>query len=81
MDGAINQLSEAIGALRAETKSAKEARDRLEEKIDHIASSVSTMRADVDGMKNRGIGVLIGLSLASSVVGARVSSVISKLFP
>ena len=81
MDGAINQLSEAIGALRAETKSAKEARDRLEEKIDHIASSVSTMRADVDSMKNRGIGVLIGLSLASSVVGARVSSVISKLFP
>lgn len=81
MDGAINQLSEAIGALRAETKSAKEARDRLEEKIDRIASSVSTMRADVDGMKNRGVGVLIGLSLASSIVGAKVSSVVGKIFP
>lgn len=81
MDGAINELSEAIGALKAEAKTAKESSDRLELKIDRIAAAMSTMRADVDGMKNRGIGVLIGLSLASSVVGAKVSTIISKLFP
>ena len=81
MDGVINQLSEAIGALRAETKAAKEARDRLEEKIDRIATALSTMRGDVDGMKNRGIGMLIGISLASSVVGAKLSSAFQKLFP
>jgi len=79
--GDLHELSLAIGELRQAASVAKEMRDRLETKLDRITTSVSEIKRDVDAMKHRGLGILIGLSLASSMVGAKVSSALQKYFP
>lgn len=77
----IDELSALIGALREQNAQAKEDRERLEKKLDAALATVSTIRADVDSMKNRGIGMILGISLASSVVGANVAPWLKKIIP
>lgn len=86
--GELNQISTAIGELRAETRNlamvserSDENARRLEAKVDGISAQVSGVRKDLDRFSNTGRGFLIGLTISSAGIGGAVATALHKLFP
>lgn len=92
MPGELHEISAAIGELRAEAKSAREARKIVYEKLDALAAvvhEVKALRVDVDAAKprianlerlrNRAVGALVGATLLGTGSGVAASPFLSKL--
>lgn len=92
MSGELHTISEAIGELRAEARSARESRKVVFEKLNELSALVHEMKAlrvEVADMKphvddwrrtrNRAIGALIGVTLLGAGTGAAAWQGLSKL--
>ncbi len=71
MDGEVHEISAILGELRAEVKSLRAGQDRM-------TAAIDALRSDHDTLKNRGLGLLIGVSLAGAVGGAGISKLLVR---
>lgn len=76
--GELHEISVAIGELRSDVKTLFHKQDelatRLSAQLDRLDAIVNKDIKELDRLKNRGWGILIGLSLAAGSVGAWVSN-------
>ena len=92
MPGDLDQISAAIGELRADAKNQRAANDRVFDKLEEIStqlSSVSSVKDTVDRIEplvdkherahTTGRGIIIGLSLVSGTAGGFLSTLAKKL--
>lgn len=54
--------------------------ERVEAKVDRVETKVDHDVADLAAVKNRGIGLLIGVGLAGGAVGASLSKAWASIF-
>lgn len=87
----IEQVSSAIGELRAEARNATDQRAMLGRKLDDIAKKLEVLPAlaekvqdhethieDYKRLKQRGFGILAGVSLGSAGLSALISNFFGK---
>jgi hypothetical protein len=65
----INEVSMALGRIEAKL-----------EVLDKAINSQQIITADLTAMKNKAIGVLVGISLLAGAIGAAVKTALLKLF-
>lgn len=52
---------------------------RLEPKVDGIRADLDLDRAELASIKNRGAGLLIGVSVAAAFVGAKLQAILGAI--
>lgn len=76
--GDLHEISLAIGELRSDVKTLFHKQDelakRLSVQLDRLDAIVNKDIKELDRLKNRGWGILIGLSLAAGSAGAWLSN-------
>jgi cob(I)alamin adenosyltransferase len=91
MAGDLDQISAAIGELRADAKNQRAATERVFEKLDEISDRLAITAAVKDTLERieplvdkheqthrTGRGILIGLSIASGTAGGAVTALLRK---
>jgi hypothetical protein len=71
--GQLDQISEAIGRLSAQTGHLHECVHRVGDKVDKLETALVLDQGDLARLKAKGAGILIGVSLASGFVGSKLS--------
>lgn len=92
VSGELHSISEAIGELRAEARSAREARKIVYEKLEELsalAHEIKALRVEVADLKphvddwrktrNRAVGALLGVTMLGVGSGAAASPLLVKL--
>jgi hypothetical protein len=82
-DGSLHEISVAIGELRAEVRTLFRRYDdmavRIETRLGVVEGKVDKDVEEMKALKNRGWGVLFGLSLAAGAVGAWVADKLAMI--
>lgn len=63
--GQLDQISEAIGAMSAKIENLQQSFTKLEKTVE-----------DLDRLTAKGAGVLVGLSIASGLVGSKIGAIL-----
>ena len=71
-DGAINQVSLTLGRVEAEITN-------LSSQVERLNRTVGQLSEDHERMKNRGMGMLVGVGMVSSLGGAAIVTKVTKL--
>lgn len=74
MSGQLDQISEAIGGLRAEVRHLHDCVHGVGAKVDKLNDELSIDKADLAKLKAKGAGVLIGVSVVSGLVGSKLTA-------
>ena len=72
-DGEIHAISAALGELRADMR-------RVLDEQGRTTVALDALRDDHERLKNRGVGILVGVALASSAGGAALTKLITRFF-
>lgn len=92
MTGKLDEISAAIGELRADAKNQRAATERVFDQLSKISgqlAGLNTLKETVDRIEplvdnherthTTGRGILIGLSIASGTAGAALTTLAKKL--
>ena len=72
--GQLDQISEAIGALRSDVQHLHECTHDLKSEVQCMRDELTIDKDDLAKLKAKGAGILIGVSLASGFVGSKLSA-------
>lgn len=79
MSGQLDEISEAIGALRADVGNLRASVDALSGKVERLDAALVVDKTDLAKLKAKGAGILIGVSLISGFVGSKFSGLLALL--
>lgn len=74
MSGELHEISLAIGEMRSDMRSLTHAIEKLESRLETIETRVSADVNEMQALKNRGWGLLTGVTLIASGLGAFIAS-------
>jgi septal ring factor EnvC (AmiA/AmiB activator) len=84
--GQLDQISEAIGSLRADVRhlhdcvhSVSREVKEVDAKVDKLSAELTLDKADLAKLKAKGAGVLIGVAAASGALGAKFGAIANAL--
>ena len=72
--GQLDQISEAIGALRSDVQHLHGCMHDVGTKVDNLQTELTIDKGDLAKLKAKGAGILIGVSLASGFVGSKLAA-------
>lgn len=73
--GQLDQISEAIGALRSDVQHLHECVHGVSGKVDNLQIELTMDKGELAKLKAKGAGILIGVSLMSGFVGSKITAV------
>lgn len=84
MSGEINPVSQVLGRLEAQmsslTQKVESFAERADKRMDALTEKIDAVRADQDGLKNKGIGLLTGVAILGGGVGAALKTKLMAFF-
>lgn len=74
MSGQLDQISEAIGALRSDVRHLHDCVHDVGQRIDRLDEAITIDKGDLAKLKAKGAGILVGVSVASGFAGSKLAA-------
>lgn len=79
MSGQLDQISEAIGQLRADVRTLHGCVDDLRGEVKDLRDDLTIDKSDLAKLKAKGAGVLLGVSAVSGLAGAKLPALLAAI--